>query len=94
MRLWAQGTSRTLSSAVKGDEILGNREGKLPSSPSPNLAYLFFHIYLFIWLCWVLVAAHGINFPDQVDQTQAPCIGTSVLAPVYQVTKQIPSPSP
>lgn len=47
VRLWAQGTSLTLSLAVKGDEILGNREGKLTSSPSPHLAYLFFHIYLF-----------------------------------------------
>ena len=24
------------------------------------LCSLFFNIYLFIWLCWALVAAHGI----------------------------------
>ena len=29
--------------------------------------YLFINIYLFIWLCWVLVVAHGIFSWDMWD---------------------------
>ena len=29
------------------------------------LFIIFKNIYLFIWLCWVLVVAYGIQFPDQ-----------------------------
>ena len=37
----------------------------LPSESSTFILYFFVVMYLFIWLCWVLVVACGILFPGQ-----------------------------
>ena len=36
---------------------------------------LFFHIYLIIWLHWILVVATGILSPDQKSNPGPPALG-------------------
>ena len=40
-------------------------EYRSPPITESQLLYIYFNIYLFIWLCWVLVVACGTYFPDQ-----------------------------
>ena len=62
-----------------------------------NLIWVPFFLILFIWLCWVLVAAHRIfscsmwtlscsiwSSSLTRDQTQPPCIGTTESQPLDQ----------
>ena len=44
----------------RNSAVRGKRERRLQLKGKRRFREGFFHVYLFIWLCWVLVAAHEI----------------------------------
>ena len=53
-----------------------NRSFKFKSSYISFFRKVFFPQYLFIWLCWVLVAPGGTYLPHQ-RMNLAPCTGST-----------------
>ena len=74
---WSQGGTGNLPSVMISHMSLLTTQG-VPSH------FLIFkeniYLYLFIWLCWVLVAACGIKFPDQGLNLGSLCWEHGVLA--------------
>ena len=49
--------------------------------------FKLFYFYLSTWLCWVLVAAGGIQFPDQGSNPGPPALGAQ--GPSHWTTRDI-----
>ena len=50
--------------------------------------FFFLSIYLFIWLHWVLVVTHGIQFPEQGWNPRPPALGAQSLN--QSTTREVP----
>ena len=63
----------------------------VPAIPGDSSFFFNICFYLFLWLCWVLVAACGIYFPDQGSNPRPPALGAWSLS--HWTTREVPDSS-
>ena len=65
--------------SLSGYSLLGHKESDITERLACTVS-CFFHIYLFIWLHWILVATYGILSPDQKSNPGPPALGVLSLS--------------